>query len=146
MQALSLPIICNMNPRSVYNKVEEFHAFVEEEEVDLLLMSESWERDNLTLEQIIRLENHTIISNVSQRKGKGGRPAIFANNRKYDVQNITNTLIQIPWGVEAVWCILTPKNITISDEDIRHRMRNSRNEKEMAISKRLHSSIYNDNR
>ena len=41
MQALSLPIICNMNPRSVYNKVEEFHTFVEEEEVDLLLMSES---------------------------------------------------------------------------------------------------------
>ena len=112
MQALSLPIICNMNPRSVYNKVEEFHAFVEEEEVDLLLMSESWERDNLTLEQIIRLENHTIISNVSQRTGKGGRPAIFANNRKYDVQNITNTLIQIPWGVEAVWCLLTPKNVT----------------------------------
>ena len=112
MQALSLPTICNMNPRSVYNKVEEFHTFVEEEEVDLLLMSESWERDNLTLDQIIRLENHTIISNVSQRTGKGGRPAIFANNKKYDVQNITNTLIQIPWGVEAVWCLLTPRNVT----------------------------------
>ena len=92
MQALSLPTICNMNPRSVYNKVEEFHTFVEEEVVDLLLMSESWERDNLTLDQIIRLENHTIISNVSQRTGKGGRPAIFVNNKKYEVQNITNTL------------------------------------------------------
>ena len=112
MQALSLPTICNMNPRSVYNKVEEFHTFVKEEQVDLLLMSESWERDNLTLDQIIQLEDHTIISNVSQRTGKGGRPAIFANNRKYEVQNITNTLIQIPWGVEAVWCILTPRNVT----------------------------------
>ena len=112
MQALHLPTICNMNPRSVYNKQEEFHIFVEEEEVDLLLMSESWERDNLTLDQIIKLENHTIISNVSQRTGKGGRPAIFANHVKYHVQNITNTLIQIPWGVEAVWCLLTPKNIT----------------------------------
>ena len=38
-QALSLPTLCNMNPRSVYNKVDEFHAFVEEEEVDLLFMS-----------------------------------------------------------------------------------------------------------
>jgi hypothetical protein len=98
MQALSLPTICNMNPRSVYNKANEFHTFVEQEEVDLLLMSESWERDNLTLDQIIKLENHTIISNVSQRRGKGGRPAIFANNKKYEVQIITNTLIQIPWG------------------------------------------------
>ena len=49
---------------------------------------------------------------MSQRKGKGGRPAIIANSRKYEVQDITNNLIQIPWGVEAVWCILTPKNIT----------------------------------
>ena len=112
IQALCLPTICNMNPRSVYNKADEFHIFVEEEEVDLLLMSESWERDNKTLDEIIKLENHTIISNVSQRKGKGGRPAIFANNSKYEVQNITNTLIQIPWGVEAVWCLLTPKNIS----------------------------------
>ena len=112
MQALSLLKLCNMNPRSVYNKADEFHTFVEQEEVDLLLMSESWERDNLTLDQIIKLENHTIISNVSQRRGKGGRPAIFANNKKYEVQNITNTLIQIPWGVEAVWCLLTPKDVS----------------------------------
>ena len=75
-------------------------------------MSESWERDNLTLDQIIKLDNHTIISNVSQRTGTGGRPAIFVNNAKYEVQNITNTLVQIPWGVEAVWCVITPKNIS----------------------------------
>ena len=31
---------------------------------------------------------------------------------KYDVQNLTNTQLNIPWGVEAVWCLLTPKNIT----------------------------------
>ena len=112
MQALSLPTICNLNPRSVYNKADEFHAFVEQEEVDLLLMSESWEREYLTLDEIINLEDHTIISNVSQRKGMGGRPAIFANNKKFEVQNVTNTLVQVPWGVEAVWCVLTPKNVT----------------------------------
>ena len=42
----------------------------------------------------------------------GGRPAIIANNKKFYVQNLTNTVVQIPWGVEAVWCVLTPKNIT----------------------------------
>ena len=60
-QALNLPIICNMIPRSVYNKQDEFHTFVEEEMVDLLTMSKSWERENLTLDQIVKLENHSII-------------------------------------------------------------------------------------
>ena len=72
-QALNLPILCNMNPRSVYNKVDEFHEFVNEEEIDLLFMSESWERDYLTLDEIIKLDDHVVVSNVSQRKGKGGR-------------------------------------------------------------------------
>ena len=89
-QALSLPTICNMNPRSVYNKVQEFHTFVEEEEVDLIFMSESWEREYLTLDQIIKLEDHVVISNVSKISGKGGRPAIIANNKKFEVQNIFN--------------------------------------------------------
>ena len=96
----------------MYNKIDEFNALVKEEEVDLLFMSESWEREYLTLNQIIKLEDHTVISNVSQRKGKGGRPAIIVNHTKYQVQNITNTIVQIPWGVEAVWCVLTPHNVS----------------------------------
>ena len=115
-QALNLPVICNINPRSIYNKQNEFETFVEEENCDLILMSESWERDYLTLDQLIHLPNHTIISNVNQRRGTGGRPAIFANNQKFNVENITNTLIQVPWGVEAIWCILSPKNTTNDSE------------------------------
>ena len=33
----------------MYNKVQEFHTFVEQEEVDIVLMSESWEREEKTL-------------------------------------------------------------------------------------------------
>ena len=90
-QALNLPTLCNINPRSVYNKLDEFHNFVEEEELDCIFMSESWERDYLPLDKVIKLDDHVVISNVSQRKGKGGRPAIIANKKKYEVQNITNT-------------------------------------------------------
>ena len=48
----------------------------------------------------------------NQRKGKGGRPAIIANSKKSTVENLTNSLISIPWGVEAVWAVLTPTNVT----------------------------------
>ena len=75
-------------------------------------MSESWEREEKTLHELLKLEDHEIISNVFQRKGKGGRPAIIANKRKFVVQNLTNTLINIKWGVEVVWCLLTPINAT----------------------------------
>ena len=111
-QALQLPVIANINPRSAYNKVEELRTFIDQELVDILFLSESWERENLKLEELLHLENHTVISNVYQRNGKGGRPALVVNNQKYHVQNITNTMINVKWGVEAVWCLLTPKDVT----------------------------------
>ena len=77
-------------------------------------MSESWEEK--TLSDVIKLEDHDIISNVYQRKGIGGRPAIIVNKKKYIVQNLTNTLINIKWGVEVVWCLLTPRNVTSSSK------------------------------
>ena len=75
-------------------------------------MSESWERENFKLDQLIHLENHTVISNVFQRTGQGGRPALIVNKQKYHVQNLTNTLVNVKWGVEAVWCLLTPKDVS----------------------------------
>ena len=59
----------------------------------------------------IKLDEYQVISNVSQRIGKGWRPVIIAYSQKFDNVNITNSLIQFPWVVEAVWCLLTPKNI-----------------------------------
>ena len=107
-----MPTICNINPRSAYNKLEELHTLIKEEDLQLIFISESWEREYLTLDKVIRLENYKVVSNVSQRTGKGGRPAIIANQEKFEVQDITNNIIQIPWGIEAVWCMLTPKDIS----------------------------------
>ena len=107
VQALSLPKVLNLNPRSIYNKVDEFVTFVNEEDVDLVCMSESWERENLTLEKVIKIQDYKVISNVHQRCGQGGRPAIIANEKKFIVENLTRTDIDIPWGVEAVWAVLT---------------------------------------
>ena len=92
--------------------MDEFSTFVREEELDLICMSESWEREDLTLEEVIEIEDFKVISNVHQRKGKGGRPAIIANTKNFDVENLTNTEINIPWDVEIVWAVLTPRNVT----------------------------------
>ena len=106
-----MPKVLNLNPRSIYNKVEEFVTFINEEEIDLTCMSESWEREKNTLDKVIKLEDYTIISNVFQRNGTGGRPAIVVNNKKFNVENLTQNEVSIPWGVEAVWAVLTPKNV-----------------------------------
>ena len=82
------------------NKLEELRTFIEEESIDCAFISESHETENRRLEDMISLEDHTVISNVYQRTGKGGRPAMIVNNKKYIVQNLTNTLVEIPWGVE----------------------------------------------
>ena len=52
-QALELPVLCNINPRSAYNKQNELCDFIKEEQCDLIFISESWERENLSLKEII---------------------------------------------------------------------------------------------
>ena len=102
----------NINPRSIYNKSEDFERFVKENEVDTICMSETWQRESLSLEELLKLENYEIVSNVAQRVGKGGRPAILVNKSKFTVENLTNTCVTIPWGIEVVWALLTPKNVS----------------------------------
>ena len=68
------------------------------------------------MDELIKIENYSVISNVFQRRGQGGRPAIIANEEKFTVENLTQTAIKIPWGVEVVWAILTPKNVSNSSK------------------------------
>ena len=113
-QAFHLPKVLNLNPRSAMNKVEQIARFIEEEDIDVAFISESHDRENKKLEDIFKLDTHTVISNIHQRpnKEKGGRPALIVNKYKYNVENITNTCINIPWGVEITWALLTPKQVT----------------------------------
>ena len=111
-EALMLPTCMNLNPRSVYNKLKELVTFIKEEQVHCVFISESWERPEFDLSQLINIEDYTVISNPAQRQGKGGRPALVINTKYYNVRNLTNSLIPIPWGCEAVWALISPKNAT----------------------------------
>ena len=125
VEALELPKIANINPRSIYNKIDEFSTYIEEEEIYIVFLSESHERsyptrngDQQTLKEIIEIQDFQVISNPSQRKDKGGRPALVINTSKYHVQNLTQSDIIIPWGVEIVWAVITPIKLT-SESTIR---------------------------
>ena len=111
---MQLPKIVNINPRGAMNKLDELKTFIVEEEVDVAFVSESHDRDNFKLQENLSLSQHEIFSNLDQRKEKGGRPAIIVNNVKYVVENLTNTLVDIPWGVEMMWVMLTLRNSTSS--------------------------------
>ena len=99
----------NLNPRSIYNKCEEFPILLEQYEVDVVCMSETWERENLTLDQVLNVENFEIISNVKQREFRGGKPAILVNKDKFYVKRLCPDPITVPIGVEAVWVLISPK-------------------------------------
>ena len=116
IQALSLPTVMNVNPRSIYNKANEFQNFVKEELVDVVTMSESWERVEDPLENIIQLPNHTVISNPHQRKGMGGRPALIINHKKYNIKNLTQSFIEIPCFIYFYFIYFVQRFITNCEE------------------------------
>ena len=110
LQSLELPVIMNCNPRSLYNKTVEFSELIEEYSADVITISESWEREEKTLRELLQLENYKIITNVKQRDFKGGKPAILINEEKYYVKTLCPDPITVPVGVECVWALITPKN------------------------------------
>ena len=88
LEATNLPTMLLLNPRSIYNKADEFRTMIEQMEVDICFISESWDRDNLPLENIIKMEGYRIIKNVVQRKKKGGKPVLLINEDDFFVKNI----------------------------------------------------------
>ena len=104
IRALSLPKRANINPRSLYNSINEFQTYVTEEDINVAFVSETWERGNKNLPDLITLTNHTVISNIFQRKCVGGRPALVINNEKFTITTPVESAVSLPWGLEANYC------------------------------------------
>ena len=109
LQALELPVVMNLNPRSLYEKTDDLKLIIEQYQVDVVFVSESWERENLPLEQLIQIENFEIISTVKKRDFRGGNPALIINTEKYHVKKLCPDPITVPVGVEAIWALISPK-------------------------------------
>ena len=100
----------SINPRSIYNKKEEFSLLLAQYEADVICISESFERENQSLQQLLDLDDYEVISMVKKRDFKGGNPAILINKQKFIVKRICPDPICVPVGVEAVWALISPKN------------------------------------
>ena len=74
-------------PFIVKDKLQNFKEYVNENNVDVACISESWEREDQTIESILNDDELLVISNPFQRKSRGGRP-IIVNNRKYNVERL----------------------------------------------------------
>ena len=62
--AFQLPVVVNLNPRSIYNKKNEFKTMMEQLEVDCCTISESWDKDDDSLENILQMDGYQIVKNV----------------------------------------------------------------------------------
>ena len=82
VQALNLPTVININPRSLNNKLESFKTYMIEEEIDVAFISESHEREGNPLVDSLQMNSFEIISSLHQRRGKGGRPALVVKKEK----------------------------------------------------------------
>ena len=111
LEATNLPSMLILNPRSIYNKENEFWIMMEQLETDICYMSESWDRENLPLELLLKHDGYKIIKNVVQRNRKGGKPALIIKEENFHIKQLCPDIITVPIGVEAVWAMLTPKNV-----------------------------------
>ena len=115
VEASRLPVVLNLNPRSLYNKAAEFSTLVEQLDTGVCCISESWDRSHIPggilISDIVKIEGYRWVQNVVQRNKKGGKPSILVNEKMFHIKELCPEVITVPIGVEAVWALLTPKNL-----------------------------------
>ena len=108
--ASSLPLICVANARSLYNKSSNFKHILHELGIEIAIISETWERQELSLDNLLNLHQYKVISyRRPKRKANrqpGGGAAIVYNDYRFMVSEID---FPVPHGVEIVWALVKPK-------------------------------------
>ena len=108
-----------MNARSLYNKPENFKTFLKELGVEVAIVSETWEREEQSLEELLQMTNYKIHSykrpKVKAKKQPGGACAIVYNEVRFKATKLD---VPVPKGVEACWLLLKPLKKTDLIENI----------------------------
>ena len=119
LKASSLPLIALLNARSLYNKNSNFKTFVTELGIEAAIISETWEREDKPLKDLLQMDNYKVHSHrrpkVKANRQPGGACALIYNENRFDVTNLD---VHVPKGVEACWSVFKPKNKTDLIENI----------------------------
>ena len=114
LEASTLPVVLNLNPRSLYQKLDEFETLIEQTNTGVCCISETWDRSHVPggamLSDLINIEGYQLVQNVVQRKKKGGKPAILVNKNMFHVKELSPDVVSVPVNIEAAWVLLTPKS------------------------------------
>ena len=117
LEASALPIVLNLNPRSLYNKQEEFRTLIQQTEAGVCCISETWDRSHVDggsqISELLDIEGYKWVKNVVQRKRKGGKPAILISEKDYHIKELCPDVITVPIDVEVVWTLLIPKHASV---------------------------------
>ena len=112
IQSSPLPLCMMLNARSIYNKCDNLKNLLYQICPDLLIISETWERQRLTIDDILSSDQFKSISYKREKTGNrqpGGGCAIIYNERRFNVSKID---MLVPEGVEACWALFSPISIT----------------------------------
>ena len=117
-KASSLPLVSVMNVRSLYNKPENFKTLVKELGLEASIISETWEREEMSLQALLgqNFKIHSYKREKSKaKKQPGGGCAIVYNENRFKGTKLD---IFVPKGVEACWLMLKPITHEHSIENI----------------------------
>ena len=81
--------------------------------IEVGIISETWEREDMSLESLLKMNNYKINSykrpKVKAKKQPGGGCAIVYNDHRFKVEKLD---VFVPKGVEACWIVMKPVNKT----------------------------------
>ena len=105
-----LPLCLMLNSRSLYNKIDNFRTLLYQIGPDIALVSETWERQTQSLDNLLSSFQFKSISykrdNGKNNRKPGGGCAIFYNENRFHVEKLD---VSPPEGVEAAWAVFVPK-------------------------------------
>ena len=97
-QSSILPLCLVTNARSLYNKKKNFEKLMSEICPDIALISETWERKNFRLDQLLSVNPYKVLS-YNRKERLGGGCAMFYNENRFRVKEEDD--MSIPNGVEV---------------------------------------------
>ena len=114
IQALTLPRISSYNMRSIFGKIGNFSADMNDRSTDISFLTEVWEKKEnkkhqFKLEELLERGGIKYISTPRPGAQRGGGAAIAVRTENFF---ITKLNIPIPKSVEVVWGLMKPKIIT----------------------------------